>query len=83
MHEGQEYTLELVGFAEQVAAQSNIVNEFISQEGGDNSAGLFARLVAINGAEEIPEPASLLGLLGLGLFVAHSRKKRVSQLIAA
>ena len=77
MHEGKEYTLELVGFAEQVAA-SNIVNEFISQENGNNSAGLFARLVAIDNGQDIPEPASLLGIAGLGLFVARSRKQRNS-----
>ncbi|MEO0648608.1 MAG: choice-of-anchor K domain-containing protein, partial [Cyanobacteria bacterium J06650_10] len=75
MYEGEEYTLELVGFSEQVAA-SSIVNEFISQENGDNSAGIFARLVTVDSTKDIPEPASLLGLAGLALFVAQSRKKR-------
>ena len=74
-HEGEEYTLELVGFSEQVAA-SSIVNEFISQEGGNNSAGIFARLVTVDSTKDIPEPASLLGLAGLALFVTNSRKKR-------
>ncbi|MEL6602065.1 MAG: THxN family PEP-CTERM protein [Cyanobacteria bacterium J06614_10] len=81
MFEGEEYTLELVGFSEQVAA-STIVNEFTSQEKANNSAGLFARIVQVDTSEEIPEPASLLGLAGLGLFVARSRKKRISQLLA-
>lgn len=76
MHDGQEYTLELVGFSEQVAAAS-IVNEFVSQEGRDNSAGLFARLVTIDRTQDIPEPTSLLGLAGLGLFFARARKKQV------
>jgi len=80
MHEGQEYTLELVGFSEQVAA-SSIVNEFISQEKRDNSAGLFAKLVTVDRTKDIPEPASLLGLAGLGLFFLQSGKKRVSQLL--
>lgn len=78
---GEQYTLELVGFSEQVAA-SSIVNDFISQEEGDNSANLFARLVKVDGTQEIPEPASLLGLAGLSLFAVGTRKKRISQLMA-
>ncbi|MEL7141699.1 MAG: choice-of-anchor K domain-containing protein [Cyanobacteria bacterium J06573_11] len=70
-----EYSLELVGFSQQVA-NSSIVNEFISQEKADNSASLFARLVKVNDSEQIPEPASLLGLAGLGLFVVNAKKKR-------
>ncbi|MEL6262043.1 MAG: choice-of-anchor K domain-containing protein [Cyanobacteria bacterium J06631_12] len=80
MFQGEEYTLELVGFSEQVAA-STIVNEFTSQEKANNFAGLFARIVQVDTSGEIPEPASLLGLAGLGLFVACFRKKRISQLI--
>ncbi|MEM6867408.1 MAG: THxN family PEP-CTERM protein [Cyanobacteria bacterium P01_C01_bin.121] len=79
-YEGEQYTLELVGFAEQVAA-SSIVNDFISQEQGNNSANLFARLVKVDTTQDIPEPASLLGLAGLGLFALKTRKKRISQLI--
>lgn len=78
MFEGDKYTLELVGFSEQVAAAS-ITNKFISQENGDNSAGLFARLVKIDTTQDIPEPASLLGLAGLGLFVSLGRKRHSNQ----
>lgn len=80
-YEGEQYTLELVGFSEQVAA-STIVNDFISQEQGDNSANLFARLVKVDTTQDIPEPASLLGLAGFGLFALQTRKKRASQLMA-
>lgn len=73
-YEGEEYTLELVGFSEQVAA-SSIVNEFISQESGDNTAGIFARLVTVDNSKDIPEPTSLLGLAGLVAFAAKSRRK--------
>ncbi|MBE9060794.1 THxN family PEP-CTERM protein [cf. Phormidesmis sp. LEGE 11477] len=76
-YEGEEYTLELVGFSEQVAANS-IVDNFVSQEDGNNSANLFARLVKVDTSKEIPEPASLLGLVGIGLFVAQSRKNRIA-----
>jgi len=74
-YEGDRYTLELVGFSQQVAA-SSIVNDFVSQEQGDNSANLFARLVKVDTTKDIPEPTSLLGLAGLGLFVAKAGKKR-------
>jgi len=75
-YDGEQYTLELVGFSEQVAA-SSIVNDFISQEQSDNSANLFARLVKVDTTKDIPEPASLLGLAGLGIFAAKTRKKRI------
>ncbi len=80
-HEGEDYTLELVGFSEQVAA-SSIVNDFVSQENGNNSANLFARLVKVDKTQDIPEPASLLGLAGIGLFAIQTRKKRISELMA-
>lgn len=74
-YENEEYSLELVGFGKALASQG-IVNEFISQEGGDNSASLFARLVKVDTTQDIPEPTSLLGLAGMGLFFARSRKKK-------
>ncbi|MFK8184016.1 MAG: choice-of-anchor K domain-containing protein [Phormidesmis sp.] len=77
-HEGEEYTLELVGFADSFNS-SNIVDSFISQEGGDNSASIFARLVTVDRTQDIPEPASLFGLAGLGLYFARSRKKQAAQ----
>ena len=75
MYENEEYSLELVGFGEELASRG-IVNEFISQEGRDNSANLFARLVKVDRTQDIPEPTSLLGLAGMGLFFARSRKKK-------
>ncbi|NJM98004.1 MAG: PEP-CTERM sorting domain-containing protein [Phormidesmis sp. RL_2_1] len=74
-YNNEKYSLELVGFAQSLANQ-NLVNDFISQEYTDNSASLFARLVKIDTTQDIPEPTSLLGLAGLGLFFAHSRKKK-------
>lgn len=75
MYENEEYSLELVGFGQDLASKG-IVNEFISQEGRNNSANLFARLVKVDKTQDIPEPASLLGLAGMGLFFARSRKKK-------
>ena len=74
-YEGDQYTLELVGFSQQVAA-SSIVNDFVSQEDGNNSANLFARIVKVDTTQDIPEPASLLGLAGLGLFAVKTKKKQ-------
>jgi len=76
MHNGEEYTLELVELANQVAA-NGIVNDFISQEKANNSADLFAKLVKVDPSKDIPEPASMLGLAGFGLFFLQSRQKRM------
>lgn len=80
-HEGEEYSLELVGFAESMSNPS-IVTNFISQEERDNSASIFARLVKVDTTRDIPEPASLLGLAGLGMYFAKSRKKSSETLLA-
>ena len=73
MYEDEEYTLELIGFADSMTSP-NIVNSFISQENGDNSASIFARLVKVDNTQDIPEPASLLGLAGLVFYFARSRR---------
>jgi len=78
MYEDEKYSLELVGFGKELASRG-IVNEFISQEGKDNSANLFARIVKVDRTQDIPEPTSLLGLAGMGLFFARSRKKQSAE----
>ncbi|MEO1394652.1 MAG: choice-of-anchor K domain-containing protein [Cyanobacteria bacterium J06634_5] len=81
-YEDETYSLELVGFGNELASRG-IVNEFISQENGDNSAGLFARLVKVDTTKDIPEPASLLGLAAFGLYFASSRQKKKGESAAA
>lgn len=76
-HENETYSLELVGFGTELAGRG-IVNNFISQENGDNSASLFAKIVKVDTTEEIPEPASLLGLAAFGMYFASSRKKKMA-----
>ena len=80
-YENERYSLELVGFGSELASRG-IVHDFISQEGGNNSASLFARLVKVDSAKDIPEPASLLGLAGLGLYFVRSRQKRSEEQLA-
>jgi hypothetical protein len=80
-HDNKKYALKLVGFGSDLTGQS-IVRDFISQEGGNNSANLFAKLVRVDRTQDIPEPASLLGLAGLGLYFARSRKNRSEELSA-
>lgn len=80
-HDNKKYALKLVGFGSDLTGQS-IVRDFISQEGGNNSANLFAKLVRVDNTQDIPEPASLLGLAGLGLYFARSRKNRSEELSA-
>lgn len=81
--EGEDYTLELVGFGNvnnsQVTFDSfQIQQDFISQEGGESKANLYGRLTKIakgdHASEEIPEPAALLGLGLLGAYLVKSRR---------
>ena len=78
-YEDEEYSLELVGFGNELASRG-IINEFISQEGRDNSANLFARLVKVDTTKDIPEPTALLGLAGMALYFARSRKQQSEEM---
>lgn len=80
-YNNETYSLELMGFADDLAGQ-NLVTSFVSQEEGNNSANLFARLVKVDTTQDIPEPASLLGLAAFGLYFAHSRRKRSEEQLA-
>lgn len=83
-YEGEEYTLELVGFSPEAMDANNIVNQFISQESGTSEANLWAKIVRVPSAEEqIPEPAAILGLTTLGLYFAKSRRKKAVNEAAA
>lgn len=72
----KDYTLELVGFSD--SPEGDVVNEFISQEGGTSEAYLFAKIAQVESEEttDVPEPAmvSALSLVGASLLLA--RRKR-------
>lgn len=72
------YTLEIVGFSDSPGGE--IVTSFISQEGGTNSASLFARvttsLLAPGSASAIPEPATIAGLVAIAGGFSLRRRKR-------
>ena len=74
--EGQDYTLELVGFAD--SFEDELVDEFVSQEQRVSSTNLYARLVQLDpqpaNVQDIPEPASLVGLGLLGAAIATRRR---------
>lgn len=66
--EGTLYTLQLLGFTEsdeEPGPGNPLVDEFVSPEGGTNSAFLWAQI--ITPSEAVPEPATLL-LVGSGLI---------------
>lgn len=66
---GQDYTIALVGFS---SNGTTFANNFISQEGGTNSIGLYARITE---ASRVPEPATL-SLVGMALFAAGAAATR-------
>ncbi|MBD2579545.1 THxN family PEP-CTERM protein [Oscillatoria sp. FACHB-1406] len=74
---GNQYTLELVKFADAIDAAGT--NEFISQEGGTNSTSLFARMTKVVPPKDVPEPASVMSLLALGALGAGYGTRRKSK----
>ncbi|MEO0539264.1 MAG: choice-of-anchor K domain-containing protein [Cyanobacteria bacterium P01_A01_bin.105] len=78
--DGDEYTLELVGFSPEAMDAANITNSFISQEDGTSEASLWAKIVKIEPPQEsVPEPTGLVGLGLLGAYVVKSRRRGQQQ----
>ncbi|MBP0015369.1 MAG: PEP-CTERM sorting domain-containing protein [Roseofilum sp. SBFL] len=63
---GVNYNLTLSGFSED--GGENIVDSFLTLEAIENSAGLYATLTAIEDPNPVPEPASTMALLTLGIL---------------
>ena len=82
--EGDEYTLELVGFNDTPNFDESAVTDFISQENGTSEANIFARIVKLSDYSDeptqVPEPGALIGLGALSLYL---RKVRRQQLVTA
>jgi hypothetical protein len=79
--EGEQYTLELVGFNDTPNFDAGAVTDFISQESGTSQASMFARIIKVEDETEepsqVPEPGALLGLGALGIFLkkTHCQQK--------
>ena len=74
-----EYKLDLVGFSDSLDV-STIQTQFISQEGMDSHAHIFAQIVAVNPLpQEVPEPMALAGLGLVGFAAARSRRSKSAE----
>ncbi|MGH9805736.1 MAG: THxN family PEP-CTERM protein [Terriglobia bacterium] len=71
---GVEYTLDILGFSKDNGA--TIATEFLTTEGQENNADLFARVRTTT--VQVPEPASL-ALIGLGMLAAGFVRRRSSR----
>ncbi|MEL6128995.1 MAG: choice-of-anchor K domain-containing protein [Cyanobacteria bacterium J06627_3] len=78
--EGDEYTLELVGFNDTPNFDESAVTDFISQENGTSEANIFARIVKLSDYSDVPaqvpEPGALIGLGALGLYLRKVRRQQ-------
>lgn len=76
-YEGEQYTLELVGFNDAPNFDAGAVTDFISQEDGTSEANIFARIVKLGDYSDepaaVPEPGFLLGLGITALLANHTR----------
>jgi hypothetical protein len=74
---GQAYTLQLVGFGPD---PNNLQTSFVSHEGADNTAHLWARLIKIQPPTKVPEPGTwLLFATGLVSLTAYRRRRSVAE----
>lgn len=69
--DGMRYTLQLTSFMD---GEGNNVIDFVSEEGGDNSAMLFGRIT--KDIRNVPEPMTIGGLGLLGIYLLSSRRSK-------
>jgi hypothetical protein len=74
MIDGEEYTLQLVGFSS-TNDGSTPVSEFITRENQSNRAFLVGRITTPPPRQAVPEPAMLLGLSMLGVYLKTRVRK--------
>ncbi|NMF62386.1 choice-of-anchor K domain-containing protein [Brasilonema octagenarum] len=70
--EGNEYQLNLIGFSQN--GGNTPVNKFSVLEGDRTTAGIYARMTRITPAKQTPEPAGIVGLSVLGIYLVTHKK---------
>ncbi|MUG91929.1 PEP-CTERM sorting domain-containing protein [Scytonema sp. UIC 10036] len=71
---GNDYLLELIGFSQD--GGNTTVKKFRVYENQDITAGIYARITRITPPKKVPEPASLVGLSVLSIYLL-SRKNKI------
>ncbi|KAB8329977.1 PEP-CTERM sorting domain-containing protein [Scytonema tolypothrichoides VB-61278] len=70
--EGNEYQLNLIGFSQN--GGNTTVNKFSVFEDDRTTAGIYARITQITRSKQIPEPAGIVGLSVLGIYLVTHKK---------
>ncbi|GGA30331.1 choice-of-anchor K domain-containing protein [Okeania sp. KiyG1] len=71
---GVDYTLNLIGFSSD--GGNTFVSEFNSPEFSVAESMLYAEITATSPSADVPEPATIIGLGLLGVYLAGSLKKK-------
>ena len=79
--EGEQYTLELVGFNDTPDFDAGAITDFISQEQGTSQASMFARIVKLEGdpeepATSVPEPGTFVAIGAMGLVLSKASRQK-------
>ncbi|NMG06495.1 choice-of-anchor K domain-containing protein [Brasilonema sp. UFV-L1] len=75
--DGNEYLLNLIGFSQDGGNTS--VNKFSVIEDQRTTAGIYATITRVTPPQQVPEPASFVGLSLLGIYFITNKKSLIAK----